>query len=109
MEIASLALHFNAGYIRNEYKLKSDVDANKNDIWHFSCAGQLEIVKNFKIAADIGVERNSDKSSNIHPAYILGGFICSVIPNLDIDFGIKAGLNKPATDYSILAGSTFRL
>lgn len=44
----------------------------------------------------------------IDPAFILGGLIYSISKNLDIDFGIKGGLNKPETDYAILAGIAWR-
>jgi len=44
-----------SGYIRNENK----VDERK-DIWHASFAATWEVVKNLKLAADIGIERNPD-------------------------------------------------
>jgi hypothetical protein len=43
-----------------------------------------------------------------HPAFILGGVIYSITESLDIDFGIKAGLNDVETDYAFLAGLAFR-
>jgi hypothetical protein len=46
--------------------------------------------------------------SNTHPAFIPGGFIYSLSESLDADFGVNGGLNKPETDYSILAGATLR-
>ncbi len=107
-EIAPWAFHLNLGYIRNEYKLQADEDANVKDIWHVSLASQVEVVKNLKAVADIGMERNSDKTSDTNPAFILGGFIYSITENLDVDFGVKGGLNKPETDISYLAGITVR-
>ncbi len=108
-DMAPWAFHFNVGYIRNEYKLQADEDANRKDIWHVSLASQVEVVKDLKAVANIGLERNPDKTSNTNPAFILGGFIYSVTDNLDLDFGIKSGLNKPETDKSYLAGITWRL
>lgn len=64
----------------------------------------METIKDLKIVANIGMERNPVKSSNTHPAFILGGVIYSITENLDIDLGVKRGLNSPETDYSILAG-----
>lgn len=102
-EIEPWAFHLNLGYGRNENK----VDERK-DIWHASLAGEVEVVKNLKFVGNVGMERNPDKSSNTHPAFILGGIIYSITENVDIDFGIKGGLNKPETDYSILAGIALR-
>ena len=96
-------LHLNLGYIRNE----NNTDEQK-DIWHASVASELEVAKELKVVANIGMERNPDRTSNTHPAFLLGGLIYSVTENLDIDFGIKTGLNSPETDVSFLAGIAYR-
>lgn len=103
------AFHFNAGYIRNEYKLRADEEANRKDIWHVSLASHIDVAKDLNLVANIGMERNSDKASHTRPAFILGGLIYSVFENLDLDIGVKAGLNKTETDYSLLAGIAWRL
>jgi hypothetical protein len=108
-EIAPWAFHMNLGYIRNEYKLRSDEDTNRKDIWHVSFAVEAEVVNSLRIVANIGMERNPDKTSNAEPAFVLGGLIYSVSENLDVDFGIKYGLNRPETDTTYLAGITWRL
>src|SRR3990170_1922289 len=108
-EAAPWAFHFNVGYVRNEYKLQADEDANRKDIWHVSLASQVEVVKDLNLVANIGMERNPDKTSDTHPAFILGGLVYSISENLDIDLGVKGGLNKTETDYSVLAGITWRL
>ncbi len=107
-EAELLTFHFNLGYTRNEYKLEEDDEANRKDIWHLSLASEMQVVENLRAVANIGTERNSDKESDTNPAFILGGLIYSVSENFDIDFGVKGGLNKPETDYTILAGMTGR-
>ncbi|MDP3259340.1 MAG: transporter [Thermodesulfovibrionales bacterium] len=107
-EMDPWAFHFNLGYTHNEYKLQEDKDANRRNIWHVSFASEVELVKDLKAVANIGMERNPDKSSNIDPAFILGGLIYSISKNFDVDFGIRGGLNKPETDYAILAGIAWR-
>ncbi len=102
------AFHFNVGYIRNEYKLRTDEDANRKDIWHISLASQVKVVKNLQAVANIGMERTPDKTSDTNPAFLLGGLIYSVTENLDVDFGVKGGLNRPETDRTYLAGITWR-
>lgn len=102
-EIEPWAFHLNLGYIRNENK----ADERKN-LWHASLAATVEAIKNLTVAANVGIERNVDSNVNTHPAFILGGVIYSLSDNLDIDAGIKAGINKPETDYSVLAGLAWR-
>lgn len=102
-EIEPLALHLNLGYIRNENKFD-----DRKDIWHISLASELEVMKELKLVANIGIERNTDRESNTDPAFILGGLIYTISENVDIDFGVKAGLNKAEADYAILAGLTYR-
>lgn len=107
-ELGPLAFHANLGYTRNEYKLQEDREANRKDIWHLSLASEWKVVRDMKVVGNIGMERNTDKKSNRHPAFLLGGLIYSVSEKIDIDFGVKGGLNKPETDLTILLGTTFR-
>jgi len=102
-EMKPWAFHLNLGYIRNENKR----DERKN-LWHASLAATVEVVKDIKVVGNIGIQRHTDRNINIDPAFILGGLIYSLSENFDIDFGVKGGLTKPETDYSVLAGITWR-
>jgi cobalt/nickel transport protein len=51
-------------------------------------------MKELKLVANIGIERNTDRESNTHPAFILSGIIYTITEKIDIDLGIKGGLNK---------------
>lgn len=102
-EIKPLSIDVNLGYKRNENKLDE-----REDIWHASLSPRFEVAKGINVVADIGMETNPDKSSDTHPVFLLGGIIYSISKHLDMDIGLKGGLNKPETDYSILAGITFR-
>jgi len=102
-EIEPFAFHANIGYIRNENK-----GDERKDIWHASLASEMDVVKDLKLVANIGMEKNPDKGSSTNPAFILGGLIYSVTENIDMDFGVKFGLNKPETDRTLLAGMALR-
>lgn len=102
-EIEPITLHLNLGYIRNENKFD-----DRKDLWHISLASELEVMKELKLVANIGMERNTDRESNTDPAFILGGLIYTISENIDIDFGVKAGLNKAEVDYAVLAGLTYK-
>ncbi len=104
-EMKPWTVHLNLGYRRNENA--PDVD-ERVDIWHVSAAVLYGVTKDLQAVANIGIERNRNKESNENPAFALGGFIYSVTEDFDIDCGVKAGLNEAETDYSLLAGTTFR-
>jgi len=101
--LADWLIHLNLGYKRNE----NEVD-EREDLWHASLAGEMKISKNFRVVANIGVETNPDRCSSIDPIFIIVGIIYSIRENLDIDFGLKSWLNSLDTDYSVLAGLTWR-
>jgi hypothetical protein len=102
-EIKPWAFHLNLGYIDNDNKLDQRVS-----LWHASVASEVEVLKNLKLVANTGIQRNTDRSSHSDPAFILGGFIYSITENIDIDAGYKYGLTKPEVDHTVLAGITFR-
>jgi len=102
-EANPLAFHINLGYKRNENQREQ-----REDIWHASLAGEYKVIQNLKLVANIGAERNTDPSSNTHPAFLLGGVIYSIIENLDFDFGIKIGLNETEKDVAFLGGIALR-
>jgi len=58
------------------------------------------------LVANVGVDRNADTASQTNLALILGGVVYSLSDAVDIDFGVKGGLNDVAADYSLLAGLT---
>jgi len=107
-EIGEWAFHLNLGYLRNAYKLEEDEDANRKDLYHASLASAAQLTEKLQAVANVGIERNPDKESDTHPAFILGGLIYSITDNIDVDFGVKGGLNKPETDLALLAGAAIR-
>jgi hypothetical protein len=104
-EIEPFTLHFNLMYKRNE---NGKEPKDRPDLWHISLASEVKLMKDLRFAANIGMDKNPGAASNVDPAFALGGFVYSISEDLDIDIGYKRGLNKPATDYSILAGLTWR-
>jgi hypothetical protein len=102
-EMDPWALHFNLGYIRN-----NNSEDDRENIWHASLASTVDVMKNLKLAGDIGVETNPESSSGTPPAYILGGAIYSVNENFDLGLGLKAGITKPEADIAVRGGITYR-
>jgi hypothetical protein len=102
-DLNPFALHFNAGYIRNENKL-----GERRDMWRTSLAGEFAADNKVRIVANVGLEHNPDPESNTAPAFALGGLIYSVTKIVDLDAGYKMNLNGPEQDGLILMGITFR-
>jgi hypothetical protein len=102
------ALHMDLGYARNEFALEADREALRKDLWSASAAAEVEVAEGLRAVGNVGVERNPDMASNSHPAFVLVGIIYSVSENMDIDFGLKAGLSEPEADWTGLAGVSLR-
>jgi len=98
------ALHCNVGYTYHTYAEELESDIRKQDIWHASLATELNMTGNLRAVGNIGIETNQDDTSDTHPVFLLGGMIYSATENLDLDFGVKGGLNNAETDTIILAG-----
>lgn len=101
-ELKPLVFHLNLGYIRNENDF-----AERKDLWHASLASEMGVVERLRLVLNTGIEQNPDRASTA-PAFVLAGLIYSVADNLDIDGGLKLGLNNAEADYQLLAGITYR-
>ena len=102
-EAETWAFHTNLGYIRNENKADEE-----KDIWHASLATTCEVIKDFNLVANIGSEKNPDRTADDDPAFLIIGSIYSLTEDLDADAGAKFGLTSSETDWSLLAGMAYR-
>jgi len=102
-EMAPWAFHLNLGYIRHENTLDE-----AKDIWHASLASSLALTEDLHAVANIGIEKNPVKLTDTDPAFFLVGLIYSLSEHVDLDCGVKYGLNASETDYTLLAGLTWK-
>jgi len=107
-ELDPFTFHLNLAYTHNEFKLDLDKESNRSDIWHASLAATYEVVKDLQLVANVGMESNGDRGNNTWPAFVLGGAIYSLTENLDVDLGVKGGLNKQEPDLALMAGVAWR-
>jgi hypothetical protein len=101
-EMNPWTFHINLAYIRN-----SNWEDERKDIWHASFASMVDMTKKLKLAADVGIESNPERSSANPRTYILCGIIYSPIENIDLGLGLKGGLTKPEPDVAIRGGITY--
>lgn len=98
----------NAGYARSEFRLGVDRETNRKDIWQTDAAAGFEVAKGVTAVANIAARTNGSKALKQWPTFLLGGFIWSVTDRVDVDVGVKWGLNRSAADFAGLAGITWR-
>src|SRR5207253_2122964 len=92
-DAAPWAFHGNLGISIPRYALAADREAHRGTLWRASAAVSYSLNETWRAVADIGIARNPDVGSAINPAYLLTGIIYSPGKNLDLDAGIKTGLN----------------
>jgi hypothetical protein len=107
-KLEPITLHLNLAYTHNEFKLDLDKESSRRDIWHASLAATCEVLEDLQLVANVGMESNGDRGSHTWPAFVLGGAIYSLTENLDLDLGIKGGLNKQEPDLALMAGVAWR-
>lgn len=107
-ELEPFTFHVNLAYTHNEFKLDLDKESNRRDIWHASAAVTYDVMEHLQLVANIGMESNGDRGNHTWPAFVLGGAIYSLTENLDLDLGVKGGLNKQEPDLALLAGVAWR-
>jgi len=102
------AIHANIGYIRNRYQLEADRSSFRSSLWHASLAAELNATPSLRPVVNIGMDTNQRNFSGTDPAFLIGGLIYSPGKKLDLDIGIKKGLNDASVATSLLAGVTAR-
>lgn len=102
-ELKPFVLHGNFGYIRNNNR-----HDERENLCHLSLAAEYGVAEHLKIVANIGQERNPDKADKRKPRFALAGLILALGENLDLDAGVKIGLNDPEADLTVLAGMAVR-
>lgn len=108
IDSAPWTFHGNLEVAVNRYALAQDRDENRAMLWRASTAVTYNIDEQWRMAADIGIARNADISSTINPAYMLVGVIYSPGKNVDLDAGLKWGLNSAEVDSQVGVGVTWR-
>ncbi len=96
-------LLMNFGYKRHE----NNID-ERQDLWNASLAAEYEIVQHLALAGNIGVETSADKGTAATPAFLIVGLIYEMRKDLDLALGVKYGLNRSETDFSLLPGIAVR-
>ncbi len=102
------ALHANLGIASNRQAANATQAGEHQLLWQASAALSYDLHQRWKMLADLGIARNPDPASRIHPAYFLTGLIYSPNKDIDLDAGAKFGLNRAASQQQFGVGLTWR-
>jgi len=95
-------------YVNAGYKYNRNSSNEEKNIFSASALGALEILPETLLAAELAVETNADKSAASHPVNSLLGLVWSPNPALDLDAGVRYGLNDSGVQVELIVGSTIR-
>lgn len=95
--------HLHLGYIHNRNVLNQHESQR-----HVSVAVGRKLGDKLKLVADYGTDTPTSQASSLNTEFLVLGAIYNLRKGFDLDFGAKWGLTKPETDFTWLAGVTFR-
>ncbi len=95
-------------YVNAGYKYNRNSSGEEKNILSASALGALEVLPRTLLAAELAVETNTDKDAVSHPVSSMLGLVWSPVPTLDLDVGVRYGLNDAADELSLILGATLR-
>ncbi len=102
----------NVEYFRARYRLPADARENRSDLWRLSTGAAYEAREGVNLVGEIGVRTNEARGDPFLPgnraAFAMLGLISSPTKKLDLDIGVRKGLNRAEADTVVLLGATLR-
>ena len=102
----------NVAYARARFKLPQDQADNRGDLWRVSGAAQYILRKELRAVGELGVRTNPARNDPFQPGrtgqFARLGVIYSPTEKIDLDVGLRKGLNRAESDTTVLVGATFR-
>jgi hypothetical protein len=86
-------------YLNAGYRYNKNSGSEEKNIFSASAMGALEVFPKTLLAAELAVETNTEKDAASHPVSSLVGLVWSPNPALDLDAGVRFGLNDAATNF----------
>lgn len=112
LEAGRWAFFGNVAYTRVRYRLAQDAAENRRDLWRVSAGATWALGPQVKLAGEAGVRTNEPRGDPTRPgqraAFAMVGLIWSPAETVDLDVGLRRGLDSAETDTVLLAGATLR-
>jgi len=101
--------HVNVAYARARFETEDEISGNRKDLWRLSAAPVWGINDQWKVALDLGLQTNSDKTLNSRMAYALLGAVYSPSKDFDLALGWQKPFEDgPARVWQATVGGTWR-
>lgn len=107
-DFAPWTLHANVGFIMYRYKDVASDDVARRAVWRVSTAASYAVSDTVAVVFDLGAARNPERTIRANPAFTLVGLIYAPVPEIDLDVGVKFGLNRAEVHRQVGAGLTIR-
>jgi hypothetical protein len=102
----------NVSYFRPRFKLPQDAADNRDNLWRVSGGTVYGLRSDVKLTGELGVRTNEARNDPFLPGqyarFVMLGAIYSPTDKIDLDIGVRKGLNHAETDTVFLLGATFR-
>ena len=102
----------NVGYSRPRFKLPQDAADNREPIWRVSAGAAYAVRSDVKLVGELGVRTNEARNDPFLPGrnarFGMLGAVYSPTGRIDLDIGVRKGLNHAEADTALLVGATFR-
>lgn len=110
-EIDKLILLGNIAYNRNNYTTVLE-ESNRSNLWRASAGFCYKLTDTWNLVGEAGAKTNQARNNEYFPGSTAPFGMVAVVysPNneIDLDFGVRKGLNKADYDSVYLMGGTFR-
>jgi hypothetical protein len=102
----------NLSYARQRFALPQDAADNRAHLWRVSGGAAYAVRDDLRLVGEIGIRTNPARNDPFLPGgsarFALAGVIYSPSERVDLDLGVRKGLNRAEPDTALLAGATFR-
>lgn len=106
-ECRNCIFHVNLGYEVFGRNLKK-TRVEENYAVTFGFAAGHRFTNSFRVYTQVAGEIRKEQGRNLKPFTLLGGIVYDITRSWYVDLGARAGLNKDAEDYAVLAGTGWR-
>jgi hypothetical protein len=102
----------NVAYFHPRFKLPQDADGSRGHLWRVSGGASYTVRGDLKLVGELGVRTNPSRNDPFAPGrkgqFAMVGAIYSPSNKIDLDIGLRKGLNRAETDTALLVGAAFR-
>lgn len=105
---SKFAVRGNAGMSAYRYAIAEVRNNSRSQIWRTSVAVAYHVTPTLSLVADTGMARNPQTASSSKPAFVILGLVYMPTKDLDLDLGVRRGLQSAEAERQFGVGYTLR-